>query len=86
MTKGVLIILTCGTTKRKGLNGEKYFMILIDDYTRMTWVCLLNKKSKYFGCFKKFKEMVENEIGSRIKCLGFGNNGEFTLDESNKYC
>ena len=27
----------CGPTKRKGLNGEKYFMLLIDDYTKMTW-------------------------------------------------
>ena len=26
-----------GPTKSKGLNGEKYFMLLIDDYTRMTW-------------------------------------------------
>ena len=34
----------CGPTKRKGLNGEQYFMLLIDDYTRMTWLCILNKK------------------------------------------
>ena len=33
-----------------------------------------------------FKELVENEIGSRIKCLRFDNGGEFTSDEFNKYC
>ena len=48
----------CGPTKSKGLNGEKYFMLLIDDYTRMTSVCLLNRKSEAFGCFKTFKELV----------------------------
>ena len=42
----------CGPTKSKGLNGEKYFMLLIDDYTRMTWVCLLDRKSEAFGCFR----------------------------------
>ena len=30
--------------------------------------------------------MVENETGSRIKCLISDNGGEFTLDEFNKYC
>ena len=59
----------CEPTKSKRLNAEKYSMLLIDDYTRMTWVCLLNRKSEAFGCFKIFKELVENEIGSRIKCL-----------------
>ena len=34
----------CGPAKRKGLNGEQYFMLLIDEYTRMTWVFLLNTK------------------------------------------
>ena len=65
-TKPLELIHTdlCGPTKSKGLNGEKYFMLLIDDYTRMTWVCLLNRKSEAFGCFKTFKELVENETGS----------------------
>ena len=52
----------------------------------MTWVCLLNRKSEAFGCFRTFKELVENETGSRIKCLRSDNGGEFTLDEFNKYC
>ena len=60
-------------------------MLLIDDYTRMTWVCLLNRKSEAFGCFKTFKELVENETGSQIKCLRSDNGGEFTSDEFNKY-
>ena len=67
----------CGPTKIKGLNGEKYFMLVIDDYTRMTWVCLLNRKSEAFGCFKNFKELVENETGSQIKCIRSKNGGEF---------
>ena len=48
------------TTRTKGPNGEKYFMLLTNDYTRMTWVCFLNKKSDSFKCFRIFKEMVEN--------------------------
>jgi hypothetical protein len=44
----------------KGLKGEKYFMLLVDDYTRMTVVCFLSNKSESFENFMVYKEMVEN--------------------------
>ena len=34
-----------GPTTTKGLKGERYFMLLVDDYTRMTAVCFLKNKS-----------------------------------------
>jgi hypothetical protein len=33
-----------GPTTTKGLKGEKYFMLLVDDYTRMTAVFFLMNK------------------------------------------
>ena len=30
------------------MQGKYHFMLLIDDYTRMTWVTFLKEKSKYF--------------------------------------
>ena len=56
-------------------------MLLIDDYTRMTWVCFLKKKSEAFEWFKIFKEMVENETDLKIKTLRSDNEGEFTSNE-----
>jgi transposase InsO family protein len=75
-----------GPTTKKGLNGEKYFMLLVDDYTRMTTVCFLRKKPEYFENFKVYKEMVENEMNSKIKCLRYDNGGEFTSNEFMDYC
>jgi hypothetical protein len=34
-----------GPTTTKVLKGERYFMLLVDDYTRMTAVCFLKNKS-----------------------------------------
>jgi hypothetical protein len=34
-------------------------MLLIDDYTRMTWVTFLKNKSDAFEKFKAFKTLVE---------------------------
>ena len=53
-------------------------MLLVDDYTRMTWVCFLKKKSKAFEHFVIFKEMVEIETDLKIKMLRSGNGSEFT--------
>jgi hypothetical protein len=51
-----------GPTTKKGLKGEKYFMLLVYNYTRMIVVCFLKNKSESFENFKIYKEMVENEM------------------------
>jgi hypothetical protein len=51
----------CGPMRTKGLNGKQYFILLIDDYTRMIVVFFLKKKSKEFKNFKIFTEMVEKK-------------------------
>jgi transposase InsO family protein len=61
-------------------------MLLFDDYTRMTTVCFHKNKSEAFENFKIYKEMVENEMDSRIKCLRLDNGGEFTSNKFMDYC
>jgi transposase InsO family protein len=88
MTRPLEIVHTdlVGPTTTKGLKGEKYFMLLVDDYTRMTVVFFLKNKSEAFENFKIYKEMVENEMDSKIKCLRYDNGGEFTSKEFMDYC
>jgi transposase InsO family protein len=73
-------------TTTKDFKGEKYFMLLVDDYTRMTPVFLFKNKSEDFEKVKIYKEMVENEMDSKIKCLRSDNGGEFTSKEFMDYC
>jgi transposase InsO family protein len=72
------------TTKR--LKVERYFMLLVDDYTRIIAVYFLKNKSEDFENFKIYKEMVENDMDSRIKCLRSDNGGEFTSQEFMDHC
>ena len=58
-------------------------MLLIDDYTRVTF---LKEKSEAFMKFKAFKALVENERIHEIKCLRSNNGGEFTSNEFNEFC
>ena len=47
----IIHIDLCGPTKTKSLQGDHYFMLLIDDYIRMTWVAFLKEKSEAFEKF-----------------------------------
>jgi hypothetical protein len=64
-----------GPNTTTGLKGEKYIILLVYDYTRMTAICFLRNKSEAFENFKVYKEMVENEMDSKIKCLRSDNGG-----------
>jgi hypothetical protein len=75
-----------GPTITKSLQGELYFMLLTDDYIRMTWVTFLKNKSKAFDKFKAFKALVENETDMKIKFLRPDNGGEFPSTEFEEFC
>jgi transposase InsO family protein len=51
----------------------------------MTTVFFLRNKLKDFENFKVYKEMVENQMDSKIKCLRYDNGGEFTSKEFMDY-
>ena len=56
----------CGPTKIKGLKGEHYFALFIDEFTRMMWAFLLNKKYETFECFKVLNFFLGNEIDQKL--------------------
>jgi hypothetical protein len=44
-------------------------MLIIDDYSRLTWVAFLKEKVEAFEKFKIFKALTENQIGKRLKVV-----------------
>ncbi|GKV26186.1 hypothetical protein SLEP1_g35531 [Rubroshorea leprosula] len=76
----------CGPMKVPSLGQNKYFILFIDDFTRMTWVYFLSSKAQVFSMFKKFKALVENQSGCRIKKLRSDNGKEYTSAEFNNFC
>ena len=67
----------CGPTRTQSLQGENYFMMIIDDFSIVTWVLFLKDKYEAFEKFKSFKSLVENETNLKIKCLRLEKGGEF---------
>jgi len=75
----------CGPMRTQSINEDKYFMLFIDDYSRMTWVQFLKHKFEAFQMFKAFKNQVENHIERKIKCLNSDRGGEFISGEISEF-
>ena len=76
----------CGPISPSTLGGSRYFLLIIDDYTRLTWVALLQQKSDAFEGFKRFKTLAETKKGVHLKALRTDRGGEFTSTEFSNYC
>lgn len=58
-------------------NGCKYFLTLVDDYSRAVWTILLPTKQHASQSIKDFFAYVHNQFTTTIKCLRSDNGGEF---------
>ena len=76
----------CGPFAPETLGGSKYFLLLVDDCTRMLWVSLLKQKLEAFKAFKSFKAHAEREKELKLICLRIDNGGEFTSKEFISFC
>ena len=50
------------------LGGSKYYLSFIDEFSKMTWIYFLKKKSEVFEKFLEFKALVENQTEKGSKC------------------
>lgn len=60
------------------VQGFRYYVIFIDNYSRFCWFYPLKLKSDFFSTFLKFQSLVENQFNSKIGSLQCDGGGEFT--------
>jgi hypothetical protein len=59
------------------IDGSKYCLVIVDDYSRFTWVFFLHEKSQTQETLKGFLRRAQNEFGLRIKKIRSDNGTEF---------
>nr|KYP64080.1 Retrovirus-related Pol polyprotein from transposon TNT 1-94 [Cajanus cajan] len=55
-----------GPMSTPSLNGSKYYIAFIDDYTRMCWIYFMKFKSEVADIFVKFKAWAETQSREKI--------------------
>lgn len=76
----------CGPITLETPSGNKYFLLLVDDYSCYMWVSLLPSKDAPAAAIKSIQEDVERKTGKKLLTLCTERGGEFTTTEFNKYC
>jgi transposase InsO family protein len=59
------------------IGGSKYCLVIMDDYSRFTWVIFLQEKSQTQETLKKILRWAQNEFRLRIKKIRSDNGTEF---------
>jgi hypothetical protein len=66
-----------GPVRTASLSGKQYGFVIVDDFSRYTWVLFLKHKDEAFEAFKTFCTLVQNEKESKIISLRSDHGGEF---------
>lgn len=59
------------------LNGNRYFVLFVDDCTRFTWIYFMSQKSQVLYYFKIFQTMIKTQFNASIKELQTYWGGEY---------
>ncbi|KAH9727210.1 retrovirus-related pol polyprotein from transposon RE1 [Citrus sinensis] len=71
-----------GPAPLPSLNGYRYYISFVDDYSRYCWIFPLTLKSESLDTFKYFKTLVEKQFGYTLKTLQSDWEGEYRSFQS----
>jgi transposase InsO family protein len=75
-----------GPTSFVSTSGNSYCLVIVDDYSRLTWVYFLRDKSNIFETFKSFAILAQNQFEFDIKKVRNGNGLELKNARIDEYC
>ncbi|GJW31548.1 retrovirus-related pol polyprotein from transposon TNT 1-94 [Tanacetum coccineum] len=67
----------CGPMRVASINGKKYILVIVDDYSRSTWVYFLHIKDETPNIIKKFIAQVQLNYDAKIHKIRTHNGTEF---------
>jgi nicotinamidase-related amidase len=67
------------------IDGNKYGLIIVDDYSHFTWVFFLHDKSEMQEVLKKFLKRAQNEFDAKVKNIRSDNGSKFKNTQVEDY-
>jgi transposase InsO family protein len=59
------------------IDGNKYDLVIVDDYSRFTWVFFLQDKSETQDVLNKFLKRAQNKFDAKVKKIRCDNDTKF---------
>jgi transposase InsO family protein len=76
----------CGPISPATPSGNRYFLLLVDDYSRYMWISLLSPKSGAATAIKRVQAAVERKTSNLLGALRTDCGVEFSAADFNEYC
>ena len=75
-----------GLSSTLSLGEKAYYFVIVDDYSRFTWIFFLAHKNKTFHTFASYSKRVQNEKSYIITSIRSDKGGEFSCEPFESYC
>nr|GEV80062.1 integrase, catalytic region, zinc finger, CCHC-type, peptidase aspartic, catalytic [Tanacetum cinerariifolium] len=75
----------CRPMRVASVNGKKYILIIVDDYSRFTWVKFLASKDEALDFIIKFLKMIQVTLNATIQNIHTDNGTEFVNQTLHSY-
>nr|GEW14371.1 retrovirus-related Pol polyprotein from transposon TNT 1-94 [Tanacetum cinerariifolium] len=82
----LLHMVLFGHVTTRSINHEKYTLVIVNEYSRYTWVYFLNKKTQAPETIMSFIKRVENQNDIKVKQLKTDNGTEFRNSTLVNFC
>ncbi|GJU63556.1 retrovirus-related pol polyprotein from transposon TNT 1-94 [Tanacetum coccineum] len=66
-----------GPSAVRSYGGNRYTLVIVDDYSRYTWTRFLKNKTEAFDQFKIFSKKIQNKLGCTIVSIRADHGREF---------
>lgn len=76
----------CGPVTPTGLNGERYFISFVDDWSHFAMIFPMRSKREALDCFKYYEAVVTAKFGKRISRFKCDNGGEYANKAFVSFC
>jgi hypothetical protein len=75
----------CGPISPVTPSGNRYFLLLVDDYSRYMWVVLLPTKDGTAAAIKNVQAAAKRKSGKKLRALRTDRRGEFSTNHFKEY-
>ncbi|GKC57089.1 retrovirus-related pol polyprotein from transposon TNT 1-94 [Tanacetum coccineum] len=75
----------CGPMRVQSVNGKKYILVIVDDYSRFTWVKCLRSKDEAPYFIIKFLKMIQVRLKVLVRRIRTDNGTEFVNQTLREY-
>ncbi|GJW94800.1 retrovirus-related pol polyprotein from transposon TNT 1-94 [Tanacetum coccineum] len=75
----------CGPMRVASVNGKKYILVIVDDFSRFTWVKFLRSKDEAPDFIIKFLKMIQVRLKVPVRRIRTDNETEFVNQNLRKY-